>query len=88
MEHPDIMTASIPELVIKYKNRQKQINDDIDNEPIGADELMNDVGGCPICALTVVRLANITFTNFDYRKERQKYWDAENEEKYQHDLYY
>lgn len=55
---------------------------------IKAEDLMDPVGGCPICALTVLRLfmrgksdeAWSFATDFKYQEELQKWWDAKNEE--------
>ena len=57
---------------------------------IRADELMDAVGGCPICALTILRLfmrgksdnAWGFNTDFNFKNELKTWWDDKNEDSY------
>ena len=75
----------------------KPLKDEIETFwSIKGEDLMDLADGCPICALTILRLfkkkhkgeyENINVIGFNYKEEVQKWWDAENEEAERQELY-
>ena len=47
------------------------------------EDIMDDVDGCPICCLTIIRLAKLNKSpntiDFNFEEEVEKYWDEKNE---------
>jgi len=85
-----------PGLVNKLKFTTEEGEWPASHYKILAADLMDPVGGCPICALTILRLfmrsksddAWTFGTDFHFKDELQKWWDAENEEAARRDYGY
>ena len=74
---------SIEPIINKYKNINR-IEDlvNVPKQSINIDKLKEDVDYCPVCALTVIRCAELKNVNFDYKKEVDSWWDNVNNENY------
>ena len=67
-----------------------------ENIGVKSDELMDLVGGCPACALTVLRLfmrarhaeTNLFSSDFNFKKELDEWWEAKNDERARRDSGY
>ena len=59
---------------------------DIEGKNVDAEELMDNLNGCPVCTLAVIRCSRKIGVSFDYEKELQKWWSAKNEEAYQEEM--
>ena len=44
--------------------------------------VFDDVDNCPACMLSVIRIHKIHCPEFDFKTERDKWWDAYREESY------
>jgi|WetSurMetagenome_2_1015567.scaffolds.fasta_scaffold800885_1 hypothetical protein len=59
-------------------------------QPVTPNDILNDVDGCPACALTIARLSGLTASevdreefNFDFQKEMQSFWADRNKEEWE-----
>lgn len=57
-------------LIAKYKDRNRG--------QVRIKDIVDDVDGCPNCALTIIRVCELTFLEFDYKEELKQWWERKN----------
>ena len=70
------LTASIDPKHLSHDSEEVGF-DDLSKD--GVQELLDRVGGCPACVLAVIRQRDLSAPDFDYKKERELFWDWVNE---------
>jgi hypothetical protein len=90
----------IRDLVEKYKNTFEIVHHEESRgfgtsfkwkfQIITPQDILNEVDGCPACALTIIRLSGLSAPevnrdefNFDFKKEMQSFWSDRNQEEWE-----
>lgn len=81
---------SLLELIEQFKSKMTQHEETGGVSCPQAPEILDAVGGCPACALTIIRCTGMHrfpfSTGFKYQEEMKKWWDIVNKENYQEQL--